>query len=614
MMRVALGVSGIPSCRAILTLGPRRFTAGLVERMVKQLSKVFSSCQNGTDPKYPCRQGLGSSAAPCASHGGHLRRRIFRHGQAVRPGRFLHDTPLSPSRAPPCHRRFGASSPAAAPTAPRRTPPAPPTAATSQAPPRPTRSPSRRGSGPPSSPTRSVRPATSPPGPTATSTSTPGAPLRQRPAGADRRDSWWPCGTPTRTARPTRSSASAAETGTGEPASRSSRTRCTRRPVPTSCATGSSPSELAPGAAPDTIVSGLPIEGGHPMHPFTIDPDGQPLREQRLEHQLLPGEGPRARRRRASGPARSWRPARASGASAPPGPASGSVPTPATPPGSGMPAGWRSTRPTARSTPPSTAATSWPRTGPSSTTGSRARSCPRRSCSWWCRGGDYGWPYCYYDPRAGEAGAGSGVRWRRQEGRRVRREARPGGGVPGALGAQRARVLHRRRSSPRRTAAARSSPSTARGTGRPSRRGGTTSSSSRSRAASRRATTRSSPTGSPGPGSSPGTARHRPSGLAVGTGRGALHQRRHRRAGLAGGARRRAEPGAGGLGRNWPPRSFGTAGAAVSSRESERPADLLRCYPCPAHSCYFRRAVGHEIHRLLAILYHGFLHFLLDFG
>jgi glucose/arabinose dehydrogenase len=34
------------------------------------------------------------------------------------------------------------------------------------------------------------------------------------------------------------------------------------------------PDELAPSAAPDTIVSGLPIEGGHPMHPFTIDPEG----------------------------------------------------------------------------------------------------------------------------------------------------------------------------------------------------------------------------------------------------------------------------------------------------------------------------------------------------
>jgi glucose/arabinose dehydrogenase len=34
------------------------------------------------------------------------------------------------------------------------------------------------------------------------------------------------------------------------------------------------PGELVPSAAPDTIVSGLPIAGGHPMHPFTIDPEG----------------------------------------------------------------------------------------------------------------------------------------------------------------------------------------------------------------------------------------------------------------------------------------------------------------------------------------------------
>jgi glucose/arabinose dehydrogenase len=32
--------------------------------------------------------------------------------------------------------------------------------------------------------------------------------------------------------------------------------------------------ELVPGAAPDTIVSGLPVVGGHPMHPFTIDSEG----------------------------------------------------------------------------------------------------------------------------------------------------------------------------------------------------------------------------------------------------------------------------------------------------------------------------------------------------
>jgi len=34
------------------------------------------------------------------------------------------------------------------------------------------------------------------------------------------------------------------------------------------------PDELVPATAPDTIVSGLPIDAGHPMHPFTIDTEG----------------------------------------------------------------------------------------------------------------------------------------------------------------------------------------------------------------------------------------------------------------------------------------------------------------------------------------------------
>ena len=34
------------------------------------------------------------------------------------------------------------------------------------------------------------------------------------------------------------------------------------------------PKGLGPAGAPDTIVSGLPMEGGHPMHPFVIDPEG----------------------------------------------------------------------------------------------------------------------------------------------------------------------------------------------------------------------------------------------------------------------------------------------------------------------------------------------------
>ncbi len=34
------------------------------------------------------------------------------------------------------------------------------------------------------------------------------------------------------------------------------------------------PADLTPAAAPDTILTGLPMEGGHTMHPFTIDPEG----------------------------------------------------------------------------------------------------------------------------------------------------------------------------------------------------------------------------------------------------------------------------------------------------------------------------------------------------
>jgi glucose/arabinose dehydrogenase len=34
------------------------------------------------------------------------------------------------------------------------------------------------------------------------------------------------------------------------------------------------PNDLGPSGGPDTIVTGLPLEGGHPMHPFTIDSDG----------------------------------------------------------------------------------------------------------------------------------------------------------------------------------------------------------------------------------------------------------------------------------------------------------------------------------------------------
>jgi glucose/arabinose dehydrogenase len=34
------------------------------------------------------------------------------------------------------------------------------------------------------------------------------------------------------------------------------------------------PNEIAPGSTPEVIVSGLPMTGDHPMHPFTVGPDG----------------------------------------------------------------------------------------------------------------------------------------------------------------------------------------------------------------------------------------------------------------------------------------------------------------------------------------------------
>ncbi len=75
--------------------------------------------------------------------------------------------------------------------------------------------------------------------------------------------------------------------------------------------------------------------------------------------------------------------------------------------------------------------------------------------------------------------ARAGVRRRRQEDRRVRAEEGAGRSVPGALGAERAHVLHGLDVSRRSTRMARSSRSTDRGTARLSRRRDTTSCSSR---------------------------------------------------------------------------------------------------------------------------------------
>ena len=136
--------------------------------------------------------------------------------------------------------------------------------------------------------------------------------------------------------------------------------------------------ELVPTGKPDTILTGLPADDRAYLAPLHHRCRWQPLREQRVRHQRLSGEGPAGRLpgqrpcRELATRAGVWRySATKRGRS--------TTPRPASPPESATPARWRSTRPTAPCTPPSTGATSWRRTGPSCSTGSRVRSCHRRS-------------------------------------------------------------------------------------------------------------------------------------------------------------------------------------------------------------------------------------------
>jgi glucose/arabinose dehydrogenase len=49
---------------------------------------------------------------------------------------------------------------------------------------------------------------------------------------------------------------------------------------------------IAPKEQPQVIVSGLPLTGDHPMHPFTIDSDGAPVHRSRFGYQFLPNSKP----------------------------------------------------------------------------------------------------------------------------------------------------------------------------------------------------------------------------------------------------------------------------------------------------------------------------------
>ena len=121
---------------------------------------------------------------------------------------------------------------------------------------------------------------------------------------------------------------------------------------------------------------------------------GPHVRRSRLGDQFLPAAEPHRRIRPAISPAPSSRPAPASGATTPTRQVSVSRRRSAMPPASATARALRSTPP-AGCLSPSTAATSCRRTGRAYTRPSRARTAGRgnRAAG---KGGDYGWPECYY--------------------------------------------------------------------------------------------------------------------------------------------------------------------------------------------------------------------------
>ena len=152
---------------------------------------------------------------------------------------------------------------------------------------------------------------------------------------------------------------------------------------------------IVPTAAAEVIVSGLPLSGDHPMHPFAIDARRRAVRRCRVGDQLLPGAN-RMLKSPGISRARSSRRAAASGATTPTRRASSSRRRSATPPGSATPTASPSTRagtdlcdPTRpRSAQRELAEALQAGTGGDAAGGGAAAR---------GAGGDYGWPECYFD-------------------------------------------------------------------------------------------------------------------------------------------------------------------------------------------------------------------------
>ena len=320
------------------------------------------------------------------------------------------------------------------------------------------------------------------------------------------------------------------------PGSRSSRTPCTPRPAGSILRYRLRPRSWRRVPRPTRSSADFPVEGGHPMHPFTIDPEGNLFMNSgsstnacQVEDRQPGSLGERPCKELATR-AGIWRfSATKTGQRFSRGRALRHRH-----PQRGQPGGQSGRRRALRHP-------AWARSAGGELAQAfrleAERGAAGRGAAAGREGGDYGWPYCYYDPEGREAGAGPGIRRRRQEGRGVR--ARSSGrqrrsrrtGRPTAWPSTPAKRF------PRPTMAAHSSPSTARGTAPRSRRRDTTSCSSRSPAASRPGDYQVFADGFAG---TQQAARHGEASALGGRGRAGrrpLHQRRQRRAGLAGGAR-----------------------------------------------------------------------------
>ena len=320
---------------------------------------------------------------------------------------------------------------------------------------------------------------------TAWSTSTPGAAAITATTRRPPADSWLRCRTPTATAGPmsiirfgeAREQGNAGGTGIAlynGALYAETNDRIVRYALPAGA--------VAPSGPPEVIVSGLPLTGDHPMHPFGIDAQGglyvdlgSATNSCQVENRMpnSPGIQPCTELETRAG---IWRyDANRTGQRF--SPAERFV------------TGLRNGEGIAFDSAGRMFATQHGRdqlreNWPSLYTPQQGADEPAEELVQLEHGADYGWPYCYFDLTPAQARPRSGIRRRRrQDGRTVRRQASPGRGLSRALGAQRPADLRWDSSSRLPTGAARSSPSTARGTARRSRRAATTWCSSRSRTA-----------------------------------------------------------------------------------------------------------------------------------